>query len=228
MTVSDKADSLEFPVMVHCEGKPAVMGIIERLSLGECRLRSLVAFEVGARVDFELVVHGGAHAKIVANVTSFTEARPRRYYDLRIDTLGVGEREALSRVVAELHARHSSSRVVNEGGALARASVRAPVDFPVAYSVAGASIGTGSAANISVGGMLMMSSSALVVGSTLELTFALDLGGGRRKELVVNARIVAHQERSAGRWANHIAFFGLDPSARAIIAEYVDAGTARS
>ena len=221
MLSSQTGSSLEFPVMLHATGKSPVMGIIEALTTAECRMRSLVAFEVGGRLEFELIVHGGAHAKLAGIVSEVRDALPRHHYKLRLAELPVSEREALTLVIAELHSRASGGHAVHSSsGPLARASVRAPVDFVVRFAVEGGGQGTGHAANISVGGMLMYSEATLAVGATLELTFNLEFGGARR-DVVTSARIVAHQKRPDGRWQYHIAFFNVDPGMREHVAAYV-------
>jgi PilZ domain len=214
--------SLEFPVMLHSSGKTPVMGIIERLSPGECLVRSLVSFEAATRVDFELVVHGGARSRLRGAIEDVRENPPRRHYLIRLDRLPPGEADALERVIAELYARATTARTVQDGGALARASVRVHVDFPVGYALDDGAIGTGSAADLSTGGMLMVCDPLLKVGGGLEVTFRLpEHAGGVSRELVVKSRIVAHQQTSTGKWANHLAFFGVDPAVRTEIAAFI-------
>lgn len=215
--------SLEFPVMLHASGQQAVMGIIERLTRNECFIRSLVAFGPGTKLEFELIVHGGAHAKLRGSIVETLEKLPRRYYTLRLDTLPVAEADALDRIAAELHARQSGVKTAENSGALARSSVRAPVDFAVGYAVEGGGHGTGRAANISTGGMLIVNADPLTVGATLELSFMLEVRGQRR-EATTSARIVAHQQRPDGTWSIHLAFFRVDPSVKAEIEAYVADG----
>jgi hypothetical protein len=214
--------SLEFPVMLHSPDKTPVMGIIEQLSVGECLVRSLVSFETGKRVEFELIVHGGAHSKLRGSIEEVRENPPRRHYNIRLDRLPSGDADALERVIAELHARQTTARTMQDGGALARASVRVHVDFQVGYALDDGTIGTGRAADLSTGGMLMVCDPLLKVGAGLEVTFDLpDHPGAARRELVLKARIVAHQQTSAGKWANHLAFYGVDPTVRTEIAAFI-------
>jgi len=208
--------------MLHAGDRPPVMGIIERLSIDECYVRSLVPFENGMPLEFELIVHGGAHAKVTGSVSEARDNPPRRHYVLRLDRREPAEADALVRAIAELHARQSTARTVQGGGALARSSVRVHVDLPVGYALEGGGIGHGRAVDLSAGGMLMVCEPLLTVGGTLELSFALpEAPGGTRRELTLQARIVAHQQTSTGTWANHLAFFHVDDSVRAEIAAFI-------
>lgn len=198
------------------------MGIIERLSPGECLVRSLVSFAAGTRVDFELIVHGGAHSKLRGAIEDVRENPPRRHYVIRLDRLPPVEADAFERVIAELNARATTARTVQDGGALARASVRVHVDFPVGYALDDGTIGTGRAADLSTGGMLMVCDPLLKVGSGIELTFQLpEHAGSVQRELVVKSRIVAHQQTSTGKWANNVAFFGVDQAVRSELAAFI-------
>ncbi len=198
------------------------MGIIERLSSGECYVRSLVSFDTGTHLEFELIVHGGAHAKVRGSITEVRDNPPRRHYVLQLDAGAPAQAEALERAIAELHARQSTARTVPDSGALARSSVRVNVDFPVGYALEGSGIGHGRAADLSAGGMLMVCEPLLTVGGTLEVSFALpEQSGGTRRELTLQARIVAHQRTSTGTWANHLAFFHVDDAVRTEIAAFI-------
>jgi hypothetical protein len=167
-------------------------------------------------------VHGGARSRLRGAIEDVRENPPRRHYLIRLDRLPPGEADALERVIAELYARATTARTVQDGGALARASVRVHVDFLVGYALDDGAIGTGSAADLSTGGMLMVCDPLLKVGGGLEVTFRLpEHAGGVSRELVVKSRIVAHQQTSTGKWANHLAFFGVDPAVRTEIAAFI-------
>jgi len=221
MVSSKETNSFEFPVMLHVPGEAPVMGIIEQVTASDAYFRSLVSFPVGTRLTFELI-HGGTHAHVTGTVRSVRDAAPRRHYWLELTSDG-SDVDALATITADLRARRAAPKPVAGGGALARASVRAPVDFPIGYAVEGGGYGTGHAANISTGGLLMTCEEGLVVGATLELSFTLELASSR-KEISTHARVVAHQYRET-RWAIHLAFFNVDPAVKALIGEYVDGGT---
>jgi hypothetical protein len=228
MSASDRQpatnESLEFPVMVRAGSQAPVMGIVEQLTASECRLRSLVAFDIGSHLIFELIIHGGPLARLGGTVSEIRDEAPRRHYLLKLDKLGPGEGDVLDRALAEISARKSAARTVRDGGALARSSVRVNVDFAVGYVVEGGANGTGRAVDLSTGGILMVCEPLLPAGRTLKLTFDLpnaDNPTGARRELSIGARIVNHRKTATGTWANNISFTNLDPGVRADIAAFV-------
>jgi len=214
--------SLELPVMLHSQTHPPVMGIVEALTPTESRVRSLIDFQLGAHLDFELLAHGGVHSKIAGKIAEKRENPPRHYYVIALERHDIVEADALERLIVELRERQSVHRLHAEGGALARASVRIHVDFPVGYAAEDGVIGTGRAVDLSAGGMLMVSEASLAVGATLELTFDLpEHAAAARRELVINSRVVAHQRTQAGAWKYNCAFFHVDPTVRAEIAAFI-------
>lgn len=213
---------IEFPVMLHAGSKPC-MGIIERISTSECRIRSLVEFAPQTRVEFDIATRG-LRAKVRGTIVDAQTRPPRWYYAVQIESLPSGERETLARAIDELNARLHATHLASESGGLARASVRVPVNFPVEYVNEGGERGTGNAGDLSVGGMLMVCDPLLEIGKPLTLSFRLPAtSGAEGSAMRISARIVAHQLTSDGRWSNNLAFTGVDPSIHADLTHFVGA-----
>lgn len=211
--------SLEFPVTIKRAGKPDVMGILEYLTASECRFRSLVAFERDEAVQLRLSITGGPRIEASGRILSTTISGTRHYHDVAIDPMSAEHSDAFVSSIADISARHSERRVLPEVPAtkgLVRSSVRIALHEDVRFAASRAA-GTGTATNISTGGMLMAAMERIDVGEAIELRFALERG----PENFVRGRIVAFHSGSVGVHQYNIAFFGVDEAVRDRIAAYV-------
>ncbi len=216
----DATGSLESPTMVSVNGGTPVMAIVEHLSLKECRLRAVAAFEPGASIAFDFTAYGVAKAHVRGRIASSAENGARRSYAVVIDTSDPAAADALA-IAVDAARRHAGSKAAPDVPApngLTRASVRVPVNLEVRYRIAGAPERSARATNISVGGMLMNCADVIAVGSTIDLHFTLPNVG----PLVATARIVAHQDASPNY---NCAFFGLNDETKRALARFVDAST---
>jgi hypothetical protein len=155
--------SLEVPTMVSAGGGSPVMAIIEALNASECKMRSVNAFAIGARVEFALTIHGRPSIALEGTIASIKQNGPRFLYVVSLRPTQL-QRDAILRAV-ESAASRAATRDVKTDNGLTRASVRIPVDIELRYTLAGGP-----------------------VGAALELD--IPLGAERVK---VHGRVVAHQ-----------------------------------
>jgi hypothetical protein len=217
MMVGTSTSSLEIPVMLQRSGRESVMGIISEISAGQCRLRALIALESGERIEF--VLHSVDHKelKLRGIVVGITSKPPRVVHDVALDEMPVEDRYALSGVVEHVAKQKPPAEFAKS--ALMRSSVRAPADFAVRFAGDSGEFHHGRAANISIGGLMMLSDREVAVGTTLGLRFSLAPGA---TEVTVKARVVARHPADRGKTAHNLAFFNLDPKVRSEIAAFVE------
>lgn len=219
--LAERDVSLELPVMLHVDGKPAIMGIIEALTPQRCRLRSLKAFDSGTTISF--AIRGNHHEELAlrGRVESVTSKPPRVHHELGLDPLDVAQRRTLSEIVESLEQRaHDKALAELSHSPLLRTGSRVPVEFELAYSVESGPYGVARAENLSIGGMRMVADVDLGLGSTIDVTFHLP--GSHEPELNAASRVVAHRPAGDGRTVHHLAFFNLDPAVRERIARFVE------
>ena len=213
-TLTGMGASLEAPTMVSSGGSSPVMAIIEHLDAAGCRMRSVNAFDIGARVAFSAVIHGAAPIPLQGTIASRSQAGPRFVYTVDID--GDASTVAAIERAVEIARTRSANRTpdVATNNGLTRASVRVPVDFSLRFTTAGGSAHDARATNISTGGILMNSSELLAVGASLELHFLLD-----DVPVSVRGRIVAHQDATPNY---NIAFYDVRELVKETLARFIN------
>jgi hypothetical protein len=210
--MQDVLVSLEAPSMVHADGNPAVMCMIEQLHAHECRMRSVNDLAVGTHVDFTVAIHGAPTIPLQGTIAQRVKNGARIHYVVKLETTPA-QADAIARANEIARARAAASVPdIQTDGALTRANVRIPVDFEVRYAVDGATR-PARATNVSVGGILMNCGDDIRVGTSLELTFVL---GGATIRL--HGRVVAHQDASPNY---NIAFYDIKQEARDQLARFI-------
>lgn len=201
--------------MVSAGGEAPVMAIIETLSAAECRMRSVNAFTIGARVEFGLVIRGTPNMVLQGAVASITQNGQRFSYIVSLHATPL-QAEAILRAVELARSRAATQAAdVKTDNGLTRASVRVPVDVELRYTRSGASARTASVMNISTGGVYMNTGDDIPVGTVLELDIPLE--GAQR--IKVHGRIVAHQAATPNY---NVAFYEMTSEARESIAQFID------
>lgn len=199
--------------MISSGGSTAVMAIIEQLTGNHCQMRSVNAFDVGAAVDFNVVIHGAAPISLRGTVSSRTQSGPRFRYVISLETTP-NDAAAITHAVAVAKARRSGlGSDVPTGNGLTRAAVRVPVDFEVTFTADDGSTHTARATNLSTGGILMNTTHELHVGASLELRFRLG-----SVPVSVHGRIVAHQQASPNY---NVAFHDIREVVKETLARFV-------
>lgn len=222
MTLVESASgSLECPTMIKSAAREPAMAIIEMLTAQECRFRSIVGFEIGETVAFDLALHGAPRVVIRGRVTSRAKNGPRTSCVVAIDgsqsDVPSDIREAAEMALSQ--ARSRSAADLPTGNGLTRSSVRVAVTMDVEYAVSGGSMRRGIATNISTGGMLMRAPETLAVGASLDVAFTLP---ATHEALRVRARIVAMQPDGHDRRYN-LAFHSVDDAIARAIERFVAA-----
>lgn len=227
------ATSLEIPIVLIAPGLGATEAVLEELDPGgDCRLRSLQFFSPRTQVKFTLgygnrFALGDAGESIVlrGSIANYAVKGQRFVYDVSLEP-AEGLAEQLELLLK--HRRHADGV---HAPPLARSCTRAETNFPIAFRI-GETWHEASAANISVGGLLMRSRELLVEGMALELRFTLpssvlercsdDVLLGRLwdravrevaqamlrrpfKELLLRARVVCHRPIS-----NTVGDYGME------------------
>jgi hypothetical protein len=208
-------DSLEVPTMVSAGGGSAVMAIIETLTAAECRMRSVNTFPIGARIEFELAIHGTPSMVLQGTITSIKQNGPRFSYVVSLHPTPQ-QAEAMLRAVERAHPRAAPPAAdVKTDNGLTRASIRVPFDVEFQYARPGGPARTARAVNISTGGVYMNAGEDIPVGAAIELD--IPLGGAQR--IKVHGRIVAHQGPSPNY---NVAFYEMTSDAHESLARFID------
>jgi hypothetical protein len=206
--------SLEAPTMVTALGGAPVMAIIEQITTMQCEMRSVNRFDVGAQVEFNLVLHGTAPIVVRGTVSSRAQNGPRFRYEIALNAT-LAESAAIERAVLIARSRSSGRATeVSTGNGLTRSSIRIPVNFALQYTPEGGGTFSARATNISTGGILLNAREKLAVGTSLELKFLLN-----ETPVSVTGRIVAHQEATPNY---NIAFFDVRESVKETLARYIN------
>lgn len=253
--------SIELPIAVSVRGLPApVYGTLINISETGCRLRSLILLDRNRIIEFELSRPGAGGLKLRGRVLS--RATPQSdagyEYGVAFEEVEPGQRDLLGREIAEMQRRAASARVaaresakyVAEGGKQRRTSVRTAFSVSVRYRPINRSAAVGEASDISAGGLRLMCSDSLAVGSDLEIRFTLPSNvlnvypapdsrieitpfGQRRihvpdnrrpfEEMAARGRILSHYEPHQGREVYGVAFTDIDGYQREEIARFTHA-----
>jgi hypothetical protein len=172
--------SLELATVVRARGHGAANAIVEHASAHECRLRSVVMFDTGAVLEFDLELPGHAAVSVRGRVASTSRSGPRFVYRVAFESMTPRETDDLARSLAHSHRTRSRLRdaaaleripVTTDG--LTRKHLRFEATFPIQYRTPKEDYKAAKAANVSPGGMLMTCGDALVEGMLLELHVCL-------------------------------------------------------
>jgi hypothetical protein len=217
--------SLESPTIVRARGHAPANAIIEELNEKECRIRTVVLYEVNAILEFDATIAECTPISVRGHVTSRESVPPRYRYSLAVDRAkpidtenqpppGVGSIEELP-------------------SGLARRSPRFPVRFALQYRTVSEGFKAAKCANISTGGMLIVCREPLERGRLLEVQFALPddvlvrmAPSARRRpfrDMLVTARVAFHEPIQDGLYKCGLKFTGLKKEQREDIARYVQA-----
>jgi len=253
--------SIELPIAVSVRGLPApVYGTLINISESGCRLRSLILLDRNRIIEFELTRPGSPVVKLRGRVLSrSTPVSDAGYeYGVAFEETSDVARDTLGREIAEMQRRAAAARVaaresanyVSAGGKQRRTSVRTVFTIPVRYRPVNRSAAMGEASDISAGGLRLMCSDSLAVGSELEIRFTLPSSvltvyptsdnrveitpfGQRRvhvpdnrrpfEEMAVRGRILSRYDAQSGREIYGVAFTEIDGYQREEIARFTHA-----
>jgi hypothetical protein len=174
-----QAPSLESPIVVRARGMSPANAIVEHVTAHECRLRSVVMFDMGATIEFELSLPDRPTHTILGRIASRTPNGPRFIYKVGLERMSPSQTDELAATLAHTHRAQTRLRNVatlkelptTDG--LTRKQLRSEAEFPLQYRTAKEGFRGGKAANISTGGLLLTCSDALVEGMYVELHFTL-------------------------------------------------------
>ncbi len=170
--------SLELPVSVSARGIAPANAVLEQLTVGECRFRTVVFFDNGDGVEFAYAAATGA-IFVRGSIVSRTTSGPRFVYRMRLDRMSSKEIDQLARAINDNHRRQAAARHAQALNAiptterLTRTSVRVLTQFALQYRTAKDGYRNAKAGNVSSGGLLMTCPDQLVEGLPVELRFTL-------------------------------------------------------
>jgi c-di-GMP-binding flagellar brake protein YcgR len=255
--------SIELPIAVTVRGLPApVYGTLINISETGCRLRSLILLDRDRIVEFTL--HRPVQTtlylrgRIVSRVTPQADAGYE--YGVEFEDLDETAKDTLAHEIAEFQRRAAAARSdareaeltqpSTGGSAQRRKSLRTTAMFSVRYRPTNRSANVGEAGDISAGGLRLLCSDALPVGSELELRFTLPnavlsayprtdehveispfghrrtrLPDNRRpfEEMIVHGRVLARLEPTRGRECYGVGFTDIDGYQREEVARFAHA-----
>jgi c-di-GMP-binding flagellar brake protein YcgR len=255
--------SIELPIAIEVAGLPApVYGTLINISETGCRLRSLILIDREREVEFELKRPG--HPAILLKGLVVTRATPEKgggyEYGVSFARMTPTERAALAREILEMQRREATVRADKRQPAAPlpvpkttkqrRSSVRTMVEFAIRYRSGNKPTVTASANDVSTGGLRLMTSEPLAIGTTLELRFTLPNNflhvyppagerveispfGPRRvripdnrrpfEEMTVHGRVVSKFQPTRGREVFGVQFTDVDGYQREEIARFTHA-----
>ncbi len=241
--------SLEYRTTLSAPGTASANAVIERLDGERCRLRSVVMFDLHARLEFEVRIPGREPATVSGRVVDRRRNGARFVYELELAP-GCAPAGAAPPSSASRLRPLSTLEGLPEAHGLMRARPRADAPFLLQYRSAREGFRNARAGNVSTGGLLMTSSDVLVAGMVLELQFVFPAGvlGAypeettvvdlrnvfKRKrvpsklrrpfaEIVVQARVERYEPLGEGEYRYGLSFLSMSRETRQEIARYVDA-----
>lgn len=211
--------SLEYPALLAVRGLPPTNGVVERVDAGECRLRSVVHFELGTSVGF-MFGPEGAELELRGKVVERTRSGPRFTYRIALEPPADGQ--ALGEAIERWRERDVWPALEPQTPkGLVREARRVPTQFPIEYRIEGEDLPVEArASDLSVGGLSLSSKHALIESMLVNLRFALPANG---TEIRARARVIWHRVTGPGLFAYGLAFCEMTPETRAGIEEYVAA-----
>jgi c-di-GMP-binding flagellar brake protein YcgR len=177
--------SIELPIAIEVSGLPApVYGTLINISESGCRLRSLILIDRDRDVTFELCRPGHRPLALRGRILSRAHPPAGGGYEYGVSFGGMTntERAALGKEIQEMQRREAAARANTRAPRTTvgitpskqrRGSVRTMVGFPVRYRLAGRPALEAEANDLSTGGLRLISSEKIDLGSTIELRFTL-------------------------------------------------------
>lgn len=173
--------SLESATVVRARGMSPANAIVEHVTATECRVRSVVMFDVGATIEFDLRLPDHDAIAISGRIATRTPAGPRFIYKVGLERMSPKQTDQLAATLAN---RHRNTRLRDPAtlkelpttDGLTRKQLRLEAEFPMQYRTAKEGFKSAKAANISTGGLLLTCSDALVEGMYIEMHFTLPSG----------------------------------------------------
>jgi hypothetical protein len=238
---------------VSSRGIAPANAVIEQLTTSQCRLRTVVFFDMGDVIEFTFAAPSHEPIFVRGSVASREMRGPRFVYTMYLNRMSAKELDALARVAAGHHRREAAARLDSDRRPntenLTRSTLRVLAGFDLSYRTPRLDFKAAKAVDVSIDGMMMSCSEALVPGEPVEVKFTLPsevlraypeetvvldlrravtipLRNSRRRrfeEMTLGARVVSNQELKAGRFAYGLAFTCIDGHQREELARYVNA-----
>jgi c-di-GMP-binding flagellar brake protein YcgR len=177
--------SVELPISLGVRGLSApVHATLMNISEGGCRFRSLILLDRERIVEFELRRPGHPPIPLTGRIVSRTmpERGAAYEYGVVFENLSPGRKDELAREIVALQRRAAMTRLEAQRNARItapsdprqrRRSVRAMAAFPVRYRYEGHASTPAQACDVSAGGLRLLCSENLPVGTEMELRFTL-------------------------------------------------------
>ncbi|MDQ6929645.1 MAG: PilZ domain-containing protein [Candidatus Eremiobacteraeota bacterium] len=176
--------NVEMPVELKVTGYPVeVRATMTDLSAEGCRIRSLIALEKGAALNFSIRGAGGKSLELRGRIAARKKIVGQAYYayGVTFETISSGESAKVIAVVMEIQRRAAADRSAVKSGSITgakpgkkRGTYRAVVTFPVKYrcdSRPGAT--AAQARDLSAGGLRLICDEPLPSNAALTLEFTL-------------------------------------------------------
>jgi hypothetical protein len=194
--------SLEYETTVSARGIAPANAVVEQIDGTQCRLRTVVLFDVGETIEFALRSSHRDEVTVRGTVASLEIKGHRFAYVMRLDKMSANEIAALRKVLDAFDALDDfADRAEGEVPPAAidhlmRNCARIPADFDITFRTPAFDFKPAKAVDISRSGLLISCAEVLVPGVPLEIRFTLP--GRRAKEVTLAARVVTRQEPVRG------------------------------
>ena len=250
--------SIELPIAVSVGGLPApVYGTLVDISEDGCRFRSLILIDRNREIEFQLNRVGRNPVDLRGHIISRSVPSNGggHEYGVKFDAMTAAERAALAREIADMQRREAAARSADRdtvtvqpfAQAQRRRNVRGLASFRVQYRLPNRRTIDAEATDISTGGLRLLGTDPIPVGTLIELRFTLPNGvlevyppaseraeispfgmrtvrvpDNRRpfSEMVVRGRVVSAFVPMRKHAVNGIQFLDLDGYAREEIARF--------
>lgn len=221
----DPSVSLEYETTVSARGIAPANAVVEHIDGSQCRLRTIVLFDLGDTIEFSLSSTGKGEVVVRGTVAECTIKGHRFVYDMRLDRMSANEIAALRKVLDALHALDElADSIEPEAGPAAiddllRACARIPANFDITFRTPAFDFKPAKAVDISRSGLLMNCSELLVPGVPVEVRITLP--GRKAKEIALAARVVTRQEAHGGTFLYGLALTCVGDHERGLLDRYV-------
>jgi len=227
MSEPERVASLEYETTVSARGIAPANAVVEQIDGTQCRLRTVVLFDVGETIEFSLRSRGRGEVIVRGTVAAYEIKVHRFVYVMRLDRMSASEIAALRKVIDALDAldRFAEADVTELPPAaiedLIRTCARIPVDFAITFRTPAVDFKPAKAVDLSRSGLLMSCDEVLAPGAPLEVRFTLP--GRKAKEVTFAARVVTRQEPRKGSFLYGLAVTHIDDQERGLLDGYVNA-----
>lgn len=220
--------SLEYETTVSARGIAPANAVVEQIDGSQCRLRTVVLFDVGETIEFSLRSSGRGEVIVRGTVAAYEIKGPRFVYAMRLDRMSANEIAALRKVVDALDAldKLADGADLETPAAiddLMRSCARIPVDFDITFRTPASDFKAAKAIDISRTGLLMSCADVLAPGSPIEVRFTIP--GRRAREVTLGARVVTRQEPHRGSFLYGLALTYVNDKERGLLDGYVNAAS---